>query len=237
MFISELFTPTLAEGLHDTNIFKAVFVVGPPGAGKDTVISALDLTNQLKSIDIDDVIYRLKNIQQQKHRTELTPGYNQQTYDIVNKRQSLWVQNYLGLLLNQTGRNYELIADTNRMLLDAGYSTYMIFINTEEEMAFTRVNDRVNTDLLPGQKNKDIGRTVDEPYFDKTYKAVQQNRVMFSLLFGKNFAYIDNSEELSPADLRAEVAQVRRKVAAFLAAPLSGKALSITSRIAPKRTT
>ena len=45
---------SLREGIHDPNIFKAVFIAGPPGAGKNTVIKELGLhSSGLKLQDID----------------------------------------------------------------------------------------------------------------------------------------------------------------------------------------
>ncbi len=48
------FSQPLDEGVHDPNIFKAVFMAGAPGSGKTTVSDKLFAGTGLKTLNVDD---------------------------------------------------------------------------------------------------------------------------------------------------------------------------------------
>ena len=49
-----------------------------------------------------------------------------------------YVEGRLGLVIDSTGRDYDIIARNHNMLKQMGYDCYMIFVNTTLEVALAR---------------------------------------------------------------------------------------------------
>ena len=73
MFLSELFQPNIDEGVHDLASFKAIFMAGPPGAGKNTVIKKLGLNAAgMRLQDVDSTLAYLNKTHPEKARCPIT---------------------------------------------------------------------------------------------------------------------------------------------------------------------
>jgi len=206
MHLVELFEP-LTESARDPNIFKAVFVAGPPGSGKNFITRALGLESAgFKLVDIDDVLFKMKKKQ---------PDIDyKRAHFISAKRRSLWVQNYLGLAILNTGRRAARIIELNNALTNSGYSTSMIFINVDRELAQRRISAREKNSPHPGDRS----RKVDMDYFQEAYDAVMQNKEIFEHLFD-TFVDIENNDAIS-----SSIVVAKKALNKFVQQPISTKA-------------
>ena len=219
MRINEVISTDLDEGVNDPHIFKAIFVVGPPGAGKNTVITELGLTGKgLKLGDVDDTLAFL----QRSKRTN-TADYAA-SLEVTKRRQSVWQQGHLGVLINTTGREADAIKQLKDSLAQIGYSTFLLFVDVNEDIAAQRIASR----KASATAGRDAGREVTRDYFKSAFKQSKENIEFFALMFGSNFALVTNNELLvkgMPVD--ETIQRAEKKINRFLAAPLSTKAQAI----------
>ena len=221
MYISDFDNP-LTEGIRDPGIFKAIFMAGPPGAGKNTVINKLGLAAYgLKLQDVDHTMAML-----------IRRGYPinyEKSLGTTLRRQSLLQQQMLGLLINTTGRDAENLMDLNKNLKKSGYDTFMLFVDVEKEVALRRIQQRPYTSTDP----RDAGRPVDLDYFERAFEDSKRNIDFYALIFGDRFALVTNNEELTESSPK-EVLDVTMKIAArkierFMREPLNPIAQTIVN--------
>lgn len=217
MFLSELFQPTIVEGRNDPGIFKAIFMAGPPGAGKNTVIQKLGLNAAgLKLQDVDQTLAYLQKVRPEK------ANYNA-SLDTTKRRQSVYQQGGLGLIINTTGRDLPSLTMLNKKLEAAGYDTFMIFVDTRYEVAQHRIAHREKTATDP----RDAGREVTPEYFDDAYDNARYNMPEYENMFGDDFALIINNiplrEDMSDEeyDFKKTMQIAAKKLTKFLRKPAS----------------
>lgn len=180
------FQQHLAEGLYDPAIFKAFFLAGGPGAGKSFVTQSIFSGSGVKVVNSDIAFERgLKNA----NLSLSMPPEEEYFRDIVRKRAKAtaisqldnYVEGRLGLVIDATGRDYDLIQRQHNMLQQLGYDCYMIFVNTSLEVALERQQRRE--------------RKVPEYITKNSWQGVQNNIGKFQRLFGmENFIVIDNNK-------------------------------------------
>ena len=180
------FIQHLSEGLYDPGIFKAFFLAGGPGSGKSFVTSTAFAGSGLKVVNSDIAFERgLK-----KANLSLSMP-DEETYFrniIRNRAKALtisqldkYVDGRLGLVIDSTGRDYDMIARHHNMLQQMGYDCYMVFVNTSLEVALAR--------------NARRERTIPEYITTNSWNGVQSNMGKFQRLFGmSNFIVVDNNK-------------------------------------------
>lgn len=225
MQLFEFFEKDLDEGIHDPNIFKAVFMAGPPGAGKNTVIRQLGLSQAgLKLQDVDQTLAMLK-----KTSNPAAPMDYARGLDTTVRRQSLFQQNMLGLIINATGRDSENLINLNRSLKHAGYDTFMVFVDVDYAVAWQRVQHREKYATDPADQ-----RPVDLDYFVDAYDSSKKNIDFYALMFGGQFSLVTNNVEYGiashiPGPTKEEprhmyeksLRYADKKVSRFLSKPLT----------------
>jgi cytidylate kinase len=179
------FEQVLSEGLYDPGIFKAFFLAGGPGSGKSFVSRNVFTGTGLKFVNSDTFFERsLKNAglslslpdEEQYFRDMLRT----QAKARAENQASLYVQGRLGLVIDSTGRDYNVIHNQASQLKQLGYDCYMIFVNTSLEVALER--------------NAKRERTVPEYITKTSWQGVQNNIGKFQNFFGmENFIVVDNS--------------------------------------------
>ena len=187
---------TINEGPHDPNIFKAIFMVGTPGAGKTFIGKRLIAGTGIKVINPDDIVeYYL----QHKKATNLDKVYHQ-----INQKTNLYLDGRLGILIDQTGNNATRIESYKTKLESLGYDCAMVFVYVDPKLAIWRLKERENKTL----------RKVDLDYFKHSVKNVFNNAAKYTSMFGSNFYRIDNSTaEAYPA--------LEKQINYFLRKPIS----------------
>ena len=223
------------EGVNDPGIFKAVFLAGGPGSGKSFVaqqlfgipnkinVSAfgLKMVNQdteleifLKkyfgSVDIDmmpDDLFR----QLTDPKDDDYSGLRTRTKELSKTRLKLYRQGRLGVIIDGTGHKYKDVKEERQDLIDVGYDTFMIFVNTSLEVAQKRNEERSR--VLPAK--------VVEDYWNN----VQKNMAYFQGLFGNaNFLLIDNNATLKPKQAQKKFNMlVKKGIGGFIKRPIKNK--------------
>ena len=201
----------LSEGLYDPNIFKAFFLAGGPGSGKSFVARNVFTGTGLKLVNSDII---LENSLKRAGLSLSMPDEEQYFRDILRTRAKaivdnqidLYVKGRLGLVIDATGRDYNIISRQFSALQLLGYDCYMVFVNTSLEVALERNSKRE--------------RVVPEYITKNSWQSVQNNIGRFQNLFGlTNFVVVDNSkseQELVTLTMNKVNAVVRR----FLGTPI-----------------
>jgi hypothetical protein len=192
--LDEQFELILSEGVHDKGIFKAVFLAGGPGSGKDYVLDNTLSGHGLVEINSDKA---LEFLMDKKGLDKTMPAGEQEERDIVRGRaknvtelkQRLALQGRNGVIINGTGDDVEKIAKIKQRLEEIGYETSMVAVNTDDEVSKQRNIER-------GTRG---GRTVPEDIRKKKWDAVQAARPQFAEMFGDKYKEFDNSEDLRNA--------------------------------------
>jgi len=233
MQINEFYSDDLDEGIHDPHIFKAIFMAGPPGAGKNRVIADLDLQySGLRLQDTDITLYAIKKLKNDIEGFQ-QPSDEDRRYSLnkTEQRRAMLQQNMLGILINTTGRDSDGIRNLDKQLKSAGYDTFMLFVDVDYAIAFDRIKDREENATNPWDRRK-----VDEPYFNDAYDNSKANMDFYALMFGNQFALVTNNVEKQPVvteditsdmEYKETLNKAAKRVSRFLRKPLTPTAQQI----------
>lgn len=221
------FNPMLIEGPHDLHIFKAIYIAGAPGSGKNTIIQKLGLdTIGLKLVDVDETLERIGRMD------TISRGNYSYGGDLTLRRQSMWARNYLGLAISTTGRLAEKTIEVDRSLRSVGYETMMVFVDVSKETAARRINQRP----IGASRAADIGRAVDAEYFNVAYEQVKYNMPLYQRLFSDDFILVTNEDIVTENETLDETLRdAKKKIRSFLARPLNKKAQAVVNAHHPGR--
>jgi len=218
--INEEFESLLIEGVHDKAIFKAVFLAGGPGSGKDYVLDNTLAGHGMTEMNSDKA---LEYLMDKKGLDKTMPASEEEVRNIVRGkaknitelRQRLAILGRNGLIINGTGDDVEKIAKIKKELESVGYESSMVLVNTADEVSKQRNIDR-------GQRG---GRTVPENIRKEKWDGVQAGRPEFAKMFGDNYMEFDNSEDLrnAPPEVvkakKDEMFQMFAKIKDFVSTP------------------
>lgn len=176
----------LQEGVYDPNIFKAIFLAGGPGSGKSYVVRKTTGGSGLRIVNSDDIYEYMLD------KEGLDAGNPDDIYSdkgqeirgkakkITKNKQSRFIDERLGMVIDGTGKDYDKIAKQAQSLRQLGYETYMIFVNTSLDTA--------------QEQNRKRRRTLPEKEVETMWNEVQNNIGRFQRLFGgSNFIIVDNN--------------------------------------------
>ena len=222
------FQEMLTEGVHDKAIFKAVFLAGGPGSGKDYVLDNTLAGHGLTEINSDKA---LEFLMDKKGLDKTMPPSEKEKRDVVRDRaksmtelrQRLALLGRNGLIINGTGDDHAKISRIKEKLEDLGYDTSMVLVNTADEISKQRNIER-------GQRG---GRTVPEEIRKEKWDSVQASRPKFAEMFGDRYFEFDNSEDLRQASpevvkqKKDEMLQIFKGVQQFVAEPPSNETASL----------
>ena len=192
------FEELLSEGVHDKGIFKAVFLAGGPGSGKDYVLANTLQGHGLTEINSDKAFEYLldKNkiskvmLNPNPDETEKRNFVRGRAKNITELKQKLALMGRNGLIINGTGEDLDKIRRIKGALDQLGYDSAMIMVNTADEVSKQRNIER-------GQNG---GRTIPEDIRKQKWDGVQKARPLFAELFGDKYMEFDNSEDLRKAN-------------------------------------
>ena len=130
---------------------------------------------------------------------------------LSKKRMKNYLKGRLGVIIDGSGHKYSEVKKERQELIDLGYDTYMVFVNTSLEVAQKRNEERPR--VLP----KDV--------VEKYWKSVQKNMAYFQGLFGgANFLLVDNNATLNPKQAQKKFNMlVGKGISKFLKKPLKSK--------------
>jgi predicted kinase len=192
-------TDILNEGVYDPGIFKAVFMAGGPGSGKGYTANTLlgmpetmpfVSANGLKGVNSDSAYEAyLKNHGMSADMTKMSPEEFAKSQELRTKAKRVvaqkmlgFVNSKLGLLIDGTAKDYSKIANLVKKLRKQGYDCYMVFVNTDLDVAL--------------KNNMSRSRKVPVDIVKSAWQEVQNNLGKFQRLFGANqMLVVDNSKK------------------------------------------
>lgn len=212
------FREYLREGVYDPGIFKAFFLAGGPGSGKTFVTASAFAGTGLKVVNSDkafekglkDANLSLKMPDEEEYFRNIVRAKAKMT---ATTALDTYVNGRLGLVIDATGRDLDLVQRQHAMLRSIGYDCYMVFVNTSLDVALER--------------NKIRSRSIPEYIVQKSWEGVQSNIGSFQRIFSPNkMLVIDNNrseQELITQTLNQAARFIRSKLTTK---PENGIALS-----------
>lgn len=195
----------LLEGIHDKDRFKAVFVIGPAGAGKSYVIDNIINNGNLKVLDMDQPTEHLlkkhgingqemnnlnlsdlsaedeQSFQKLRDRArEMTYGEIESPNPPTRSKSSYYVEGGLGLIVSGTGKNYDFTKRAIDHYKNAGYDIMMVHVTAPLSVC------------LAGNRKR--ARRLNDEVVKETYKDIEDNIPKFQALLGNDFITFDNSQ-------------------------------------------
>lgn len=198
--LDDAFASILTEGVHDKSIFKAVFLAGGPGSGKDYVMDNTLKGHGLVEINSDilfEILMKREGLDMtmpdsEKEIRDMLRGKSKTTTDL---KQALAISGRNGVIVNGTGDNIEKTRKIKEKLEQIGYDTSMILVNTDDEISKKR-------NIARGMRG---GRTIPEKNRKEKWSAVQENRPEYAKLFGDKYVEFDNSVDTKSQDTAPEI--------------------------------
>ena len=196
----------LSEGVHDAGIFKAVFITGAPGSGKDFVMKKSLHGHGLIEVDSDTALEYLMDkakldLKMPEHEQEKRNVVRDRAKSLTELRQRLAVHGRNGLIINSTGAKSETIKKTKKMLDELGYDSKMVFVDTSDNVSRNRNVER-------GQRG---GRMIPEKLRAEKWRQAQDSRVEFAKMFGGEHYHEFNNDEDLRTQADPEVAGQKHK--------------------------
>ena len=199
----------ILEGVYDPGIFKAFFLAGGAGSGKSYSAekatgsaagkfewhSSIEKKIKpgktgpygLKVVNSDEQL-ELGLVKAGMH-SDFTKYSDDETMEKerirekgkkkTKKREQLWINGRLGLIIDGTAKNPTKLSGQKQKLEAIGYSTYMIFVNTSLDIAL--------------QQNAGRSRKLTDETVRATWTEVQQVKDQLSNLFPGGFVEIVNN--------------------------------------------
>lgn len=209
--LNEKFELLLSEGVHDHGIFKAVFLNGGPGSGKDYVLNNVLKDHGLTEINSDKLHDHLTSGEHNFNKT--SPDIpKEKIKNVSHLRQLLSIHGRNGLIVNGTGDDHTKTKEIKKKLEGLGYDTVMIHVHADDEVSKKRNIER----------NQRGGRAIPETQRKKKWDDVQNARMHHAKLFGSNYLEFDNSHDLreAPPELvkqkRDELSQISDYISNFV---------------------
>lgn len=181
----------LLEGINDPGIFKAIFMAGGPGSGKDFIMKKIVGGMPLTELNSDTAFKHLMV----KSGFPLIMDKNSAERDVIRGRaktttkekQRLIFANRLGVIINGTGDDVYEVSQMKAELERIGYETAMIFVSSSDEVSRQRNIDR----------GKAGDRQVPEAIRSSKWEASQRNIDAYREIFNKHFFLVDNSDNIN----------------------------------------
>ena len=203
------FRQDITEGVYDPGIFKAFFLAGGAGSGKSysaekatgSAGGKFEWTAEygkklnpakvgpfgLKVVNSDEQLEY--GLMQANMHSDFSKYSDAETMEkerirekgkrVTKKREALWVEGRLGLIIDGTAKNPNKLSGKIKSLQDIGYDTYMIFVNTSLDIAL--------------MQNKGRKRRLTDDIVRLTWEEVQANKQQLANLFPGNFVEIVNN--------------------------------------------
>ena len=203
------FKQTLLEGVYDPGIFKAFYLAGGAGSGKSYAAEKAtgsaagkfewhsSMKKKMKPGKTGPYGLKVVNSDEQlefglmkaKMHTDFTKYSDDETMEKerirekgkkkTKKREQLWINGRLGLIIDGTAKNPTKLSGQKQKLEAVGYSTYMIFVNTSIDVAL--------------QNNAGRTRRLKDEVVRATWAEVQLVKDELSNLFPGRFLEIVNN--------------------------------------------
>jgi dephospho-CoA kinase len=173
---------------------KAIFMAGPAGSGKTTVLNQLGLQN-FKVINVDDVYEELLKTELGKEDfTSMSPEELSQAAKLMGKarvvtkeKETQALSNSENVIIDGTGAASRPLLKKKEDLEAMGYDTFMILLYVSPMTSLKR--------------NAERGRSLPTSAVLKSWEGVVKNIDLYKQVFGENIIVINNDPPDFEVDL------------------------------------
>lgn len=182
----------LMEHVSDAGIFKAVFLAGTPGSGKDIVLKKALQGHGMTEVNSEVALNHLTD--KEKLDDKMSEGeqerrgvHSQKAKSLQDLRQRLAIHGRNGLVINSTHADHGHIKKIKDKLEKLGYDSKMVFVDASDNVSRNRNVER-------GQKG---GRMLPEKDRAEKWRKAQDARVKLAKEFGgEHYHEFSNDEDL-----------------------------------------
>ena len=207
------------ESINDKYLLKAVMFLGPPAAGKSSVIDNLAANKEILVLSTDDFLERyvgkyamlfpsalfdekkkLKKLdldKASKDELDLFHDLRAASKAVTKNRATYWINSLAALGVDGTGQHLDKIEEQASILRTLGYDLEVFFIDASLETCLAR--------------NKKRKRSMNDDVVTSIWKGCNENIKFFEKMFGSNFHYVNNDKMLDTKEF-AEFAVKMYKV-------------------------
>jgi dephospho-CoA kinase len=190
------------EATHDKYDGKAIFIVGPPAAGKSTLVKKIVDTFHFKLLDSDTIFEKLMSKYNLSLKMDTLKGDDvDKKYDLLDtaydknkKRAYQLMKNRIPIILSRTGRLVDDIVKDKIKAEKNGYDCLLIIVDVDEDVAVKRNAERY--------------RSVDTAFVKSSNKEFKRNIQTLKYNF-KDMMYI-NTTKLTDEELKGYEKQIRK---------------------------
>jgi len=181
-----IFEDLITEGVYDSGIFKAVFLMGGPGSGKSAVVKELGLKALgLKLVNTDSAFEAgLKkaghSLDLRTMDADIRDPIRKKAKRMTGKSLDHYILGRLGLIFDTTSAKSSKIKAYKHNLDQLGYESKMIYVRTSLANAQAR--------------NQERARKLPEKIVQKDWEDAQKNANYFKGMFGADFVEILNDD-------------------------------------------
>lgn len=160
------FKQFLDESVNDAGLFKAIFVVGLPGAGKTYTVKALNGAVSPRVVNTDVASEFLAR----KFKTEVSSKtwgtmFKDSSQRITMTRLQNYLNGMLPLFIDGTSNDPSNVLHRMGILKSLGYDVGLVHVQTDLKIAIERANART----------KQIQRETDEQFIRDVAEVIQKN--------------------------------------------------------------
>jgi len=167
---------------------KAIFMAGPAGSGKTTILNQLNLQN-FKIINVDDIYEKLlKNSIGKEDFTSMTPEELSSAAKLMGKariitkeKEAKALASLENIIIDGTGAASNPLLKKKVDLETMGYNTFMILLYVSPMTSLKR--------------NAERGRSLPTSAVLKSWEGVVKNIDVYKQAFGNNIVVINNDPE------------------------------------------
>ena len=179
------------KGVFDCSHFKALFLIGCPGSGRNYILRNILTDNTLVEINSDLIFDYFKvsnNFSNQIDdlKTENLKKFREKVKKIIEARFRLIIQNRKGFVFNCTGGDFNKYENLKNYLKELGYETLCLYIFVDDQ-----TSRRSNNYLRDYHC-----REMHEAFRAKEYINSEALRPELARLFRDRYIEFDNSYDL-----------------------------------------
>lgn len=169
----------LNESINDKGLFKAIFLAGPPAAGKSTLIKAIyrgDIGPRV--VDPDKIATIISKNQGIDHSDVYKGQRGREFHEMKTRQVAQYINGMLPMFIDATNREVTRTIERVNILQSFGYDTMMIWLGTD----IFKVLDNM----------KERERQVPQDFINDSFEQLEANFLSYQQFFGPDFYVHEN---------------------------------------------
>ena len=202
----QTFKQFISESINDRGIFKAIFVVGLPGAGKSYTVKQLKGAVSPLVVNTDRAAEFLGTKFGKQVNSESWKEFKDSAHRITKNSLKNYLNGVLPLFIDGTSNDVSNILHRIGILESIGYDVGVVFVHASLETAKRRAAERA----------KISNRAVDEHFIEHVYKQNKENAAYLKSKVSFFKEVENDTDGLHDAEMNAAF----KKVQAFFDSPI-----------------